>query len=114
MNVPGCYRRDVSPARGRVAAVLPVTRGLDPKAVATCASDVLAAGADEFLLAAAGPRAVEVCTAAGTDARVVEGPPGASRAQLVDLGAATTEAEWILLVSEPVQGASPDWSRRSR
>jgi GT2 family glycosyltransferase/SAM-dependent methyltransferase len=109
MRLAGCYRRQVSPAAGRVVAVLPVTPELEPGSIATCVAEIRAAGADELVLAAAGSAGVAVCEAAGGDAKVVEGPAAATRAQLADLGASASDAEWILLVAEPVEGASPDW-----
>jgi SAM-dependent methyltransferase/GT2 family glycosyltransferase len=109
MKLAGCYRRETSPAPGRVAAILAVTPELDPGSIATCVSKARGAGADEFVLAAAGPAAVAVCEAAEADATIVEGRFDASRAQLLDLGAAAGDADWVLLLSQPVDGASPDW-----
>jgi GT2 family glycosyltransferase/SAM-dependent methyltransferase len=110
MKLAGCYRRDPAPAPGAVAAVLAVTPGLDPGSVARCVSEAVLAGADEVILAAAaGPEAVSPAAAAETAARVVEGPAGASRAALLDLGAEASDADWVLLLPEPVEGARPDW-----
>jgi GT2 family glycosyltransferase/SAM-dependent methyltransferase len=107
MKLPGCYRRDPAPAPGRVAAVLAVTPELDAGSIATCVAEARAAGADELIVAAAGPEALPLC--AEVEATAVEGPSGASPAQLLDLGAQASDADWLLLLSEPVAGASPGW-----
>jgi GT2 family glycosyltransferase len=107
MKLPGCYRRDPAPAPGRVAAVLAVTRELDARSIATCVADAREAGADELILAAAGPEARSLC--AEVEATLLEGPSAASTAQLLDLGAEASEADWLLLLPEPVAGASPGW-----
>jgi GT2 family glycosyltransferase len=109
MNLAGCYRRDTSPPPGRVVAVLAVTPELEPASIAACVSQVRDAGADEFVIAAAGPAAVALCAGSDVDATIVEGRFDATRAELLDLGANAGDAEWIVLLEEPAEGASPDW-----
>jgi O-antigen biosynthesis protein len=109
MHLAGCYRRDTSPAPGRVVAVLPVTAKHEPGSIAACVAETRAAGADELVIATAGPEAVAVCIAQELDATIVEGPSDATHAELLDLGATAGDAEWIVLLGEPVEGASPNW-----
>jgi GT2 family glycosyltransferase/SAM-dependent methyltransferase len=109
MRVPGCYRREPAPAPGSVAALLAVHADLDSEAVAACVAEARRAGADEVVLACAGPEVTLSCAEIGPEARAVEGPAGAPRSALLDLAARSSEADWLLLLAGPVESAHEDW-----